>query len=66
MITSSSILPVMRNVSEKVVEKIGTLIFSVTCFRKPCGLWDNVEKYGKAGQETRENTTQKRCNLHAG
>jgi len=33
----------MRNVSNKIVEKIKTLILcQVICFRKSCRLWDYV------------------------
>ena len=38
---------------KNVVEKIKTRILcSVTFFRKLCRLWDNVEKYWRAGQAT--------------
>jgi hypothetical protein len=44
----------MRNVSDKVVEKIN--LKNITCntffFRKSCRSWDNVEKYGRARQAT--------------
>jgi hypothetical protein len=37
----------------KAVETIKThILCSVTFFRKSCRLWDNVEKYGRAGQDT--------------
>jgi len=37
----------------KLVEKIKThVLCSVTFFRKSCRLWDNVEKYCRAGQAT--------------
>jgi len=37
----------------KVVQKIKTHILgSVPFFRKSCRLWDNVGKYGRAGQDT--------------
>jgi len=37
----------------KVVEKIKThILWSITFFRKSCSLWDNVGKYGRAGQAT--------------
>jgi len=40
----------------KVVEKIKTnILCSVTFFRKSRCLWDNVEKYGRAGQVTDDN-----------
>jgi hypothetical protein len=57
-IISPCILLRMRNVSEKVVEKIKTYILcSLTFFRKSCRLWDNVEKYGTAGQMTGDSRT---------
>jgi len=35
----------------KVVEKIHThILCSVTIFWKPCHLWDNLEKYHRAGR----------------
>jgi hypothetical protein len=50
-IMSLSFLLKMRNVSDRFVEKIKTHILClVTFFRKSCRLWDNVEKYCKAGQ----------------
>jgi len=37
----------------KVVQKIKThILCSVTFPRKSCPLWDNVGKYGRAGQAT--------------
>jgi hypothetical protein len=46
----------MRNISNKVVEKIKAhILFSVTFFRKSCRLWDNVKKYGTARQATDDN-----------
>jgi len=40
----------------KVVEKIKThILCSMTFFRKSCCLWDNVEKYCRAGQATDDN-----------
>jgi hypothetical protein len=40
----------------KVAEKIKThSLFSVTFSRKSCRLWDNVERYGTAGQATYDN-----------
>ena len=43
----------------KVVEKIKTQILcsvNFFFFRKSCRLWDNVEKYGRAGQATDDNS----------
>jgi hypothetical protein len=46
----------MRNVSDKVVEKIKTHIScAITFFRKSCRLCDNEEKYDKARQTTDDN-----------
>jgi len=40
----------------KYVEKIKTRVLcSVTCFRKSRRVWDNVEKYCRAGQATVDN-----------
>jgi len=42
----------------KAVEKIKThILCSVTLFRKSCRLWDNVEKYCRAGQAIDNNIT---------
>jgi hypothetical protein len=44
----------------KFVAKIKThILCSVTVFRKSCRLWDNVEKYCKAGQATVDNITRR-------
>ena len=44
----------------KVVEKIKThILCSVTHFRKSRCLWDNVEKYCRAGQATDDNITRR-------
>jgi hypothetical protein len=49
MIISRWILLRMRNVSDKRYREIKTHILCSTTFsRKPCHLWDNVEKYGKS------------------
>ena len=46
----------------KVVEKTKTLILCpVTFFRKLCRLWDNVEKYGRAGEATDGNMAYAHC-----
>ena len=40
-------------IQTKVVEKIKSrVLYSVTCFRKSCRLWDNVEKFCRTGQVT--------------
>jgi hypothetical protein len=41
---------------KKVLEKIKThILYSITFSRKSCRLWDNVEKYGSAGQAADDN-----------
>jgi len=48
----------------KAVEKIKThILCSITFFRVPCRLWDNVEKYCKAGQATDGNMAHAHCML---
>ena len=48
-----SVLFKMRNVSDKIVGTIKTRILcSITVLWKSCRLWDNVEKYCRAGQAT--------------
>jgi hypothetical protein len=43
----------MRNVTDKVVEKLETCVAcSITSFRKLCLLWDSVETYFTGGQAT--------------
>ena len=55
----------MRNVSDKVVEKIKTHIsHSITSFRKSCRLWDNVEKCG-GNREAADDNLAARCMLDA-
>jgi len=48
----------------KVVEKIETHILgSIFFFPKTCRLWDNVEKYSRAGQVTDDNMAHAHCML---
>ena len=43
----------------EVAEKIKThILYSITFFRKFCRLYDNMEKYYRAGQATDENMAQ--------
>jgi hypothetical protein len=52
----SPIVPRMRNVSDKFVEKITTHIINSRVFlRKSYRLWHEVEKYGRTGQATDDN-----------
>jgi len=54
----------MRNVSDKIVDKIKThILSSISFFRKSCRLWDNVEKYSRAGKVTHDNTAHGYCVL---
>ena len=63
MIISSWISLRMRNVSDKSVERIKTHIVCPVHFFSPhwklCRLWDNVEKYGRAGQAAVETVIQR-------
>ena len=46
----------------KVVECIKThVLCSITCCRKSCRLWDNVEKSSKAGETTNDNMAHALC-----
>jgi len=47
----------------KILEKIATHIFIFCNFfpLKSCRLWDNVEKYGRAGQTTDDNMAHACC-----
>ena len=48
----------------KVVEKIKThILYSVTFSLKSCRLWDNVEKCGREGDATDDNTAHALCML---
>jgi len=46
----------MRNVTDKVLQKIKThILCSVTFFRRSCRLWENVGKHDRVGQATDDN-----------
>jgi S-adenosylmethionine synthetase len=61
---SPSVLCRMRDVTDKIVEKIIiSVLYSATIFRKLCHLPDNVEKYCRGGQFIECNTTHKHCML---
>ena len=64
-ILSRSFLLRMRNVSDKScrANQNKHFIFSNFIFRKSCLLWDNVEKYGRAGQAMCDNMTHAHCML---
>jgi hypothetical protein len=52
------ILRITRNVSSKTYRENQHTHFMISnfFFRKPCRLWDNVEKYGKAREATDDDT----------
>jgi hypothetical protein len=62
-IISRSILLRIRNIRDKVVEKIKGDIFCSMLFLITCLLWDNVEKYCTAGQVTNDNMAHEHCIL---
>jgi len=67
MIISRSILLRLRNLSDKIVEKIETQIWGPInfffFFRKSYRLWDSAEKYCTTGQATDDNTAHLHCML---
>jgi hypothetical protein len=64
LITSRSVILRMRNVKDKVVEKIKThILCSVTFSRKSCRLWDDLEKHCRAGQAADDNMAHAHCML---
>ena len=64
VIVFRSVILRMRNVTDKVVEKIKThILCSVTFLFKSCTLWDNVEKHCRAKQATDANMPHANCML---
>jgi len=64
MIISCSVLLRTKNVSEKSCrENHSTHFMLITLFPKLCLLWDNVEKYCRAGQARVDNMAHARCIL---
>jgi ABC-type phosphate/phosphonate transport system permease subunit len=62
MIISSSILLSMKNFSDSSCSwNQNTNSFFNTFFQKSCSLWDNVDKHGRAGQATDDNTVELMC-----
>jgi hypothetical protein len=53
----------MRNVSEVYRENQNTHFNLFLFFQKMCYLWDNVEKYCRAGQAADRNTAYAHCML---
>jgi len=63
-IISCSVLLRMRNISDKSCrENQNTHFMFNNCFQKSCHLWDNVEKYFRAGQATDYNMAHALCML---
>jgi len=59
-----SVLLRMRNVSDKLVEKVKTHISCpITFLRKSCRLWDHVEECSRVSQATNNNMAHARCML---
>ena len=53
LIIFQSLLLRIKNVSDKIVQKIEThILCSITFFQRLCCLWDNVENYCRIGQAT--------------
>jgi len=50
----------MRTISEKFVRNIKTHFMFHDIFRQSCRLWDDVDKYGRAGQATGDNIIRRR------
>jgi len=64
MVAFRSMLLRMRNISDKVLEKIETHILgSITFFRQSCLLWDIVEKSCTARQATDDTVVPGHCRL---
>ena len=63
-IISRSLSVKMRNVWNKILEKIKThILCSVTLYRKSCRSWDNVEIYCRLWQATDDNMAHAHCML---
>jgi len=62
VIISHSFLLRMRNVSDKNCRE-NKNTYSITVFQKSYSLWDNMEKYCRAGQATDDSTVHTRCML---
>jgi len=66
MIISRSFLLRQINVSDKLCRENQThILYSINIyFRKSCCLWDNVEKYCRAGQATDDNGLYTHTHTH--
>jgi hypothetical protein len=66
MIISRWILLGMRNILVQLVEKTQAHVFMFSnLFQKSCRLWEKVEKYGGAREDTDDNIINS-CASHAG
>jgi len=63
LIISRRILVRMRNVSDRICIEKKHILCSVNFFQKSYCLWDNVEKYCRAGQATDYNFAHAHCML---
>ena len=59
-----SVLLWMRSVSGKSCRETRNTHCTVTFFQKSCRLWDNLEKYCRAGQTTDDNMAHAHCMLN--
>ena len=48
---------------ERGMFQTNVIAFWITFRQKSCHLWENVEKYGRAGQATDDNKAQAHCML---
>ena len=65
LIITRWILLRMRNVLDKIIEKIKTtILWSIAFCRISCHLWYHVEKYCTAGQATDHNMAHSHCMLN--
>jgi len=53
----------MRNISDKVLEKIKLYFLFNNVLQQSWGLWNNVEKYCRAWQVTDDNMAHAHCML---
>jgi len=63
LITSRSFLLRMKNVSHKCCSENQNTHFVFSNFFSSCHLWDNVEKYCRAGQATDDSMAHAHCIL---
>jgi hypothetical protein len=63
LVRSRSVLLIIRKCTTKVVEEIKTHILCSITFFLSCRLWDEGEKYCRAGQATEDNMARAHCML---